>query len=598
MTLTSKPSPTTFASKASFYLLCLMIIYGCTKKLIPDPEPEVSFTIQNNDCTAPCEVTFVNTSKNASSFTWDFADGTFSTEANPKHTFQNGGAFEVKLTADGKFTFYKYAMIKGPQVTASAAFEVEGSGCNAPCSVKFVNKSTYSTSYKWDFGDGKTSTETSPSHVFEKAGNYSVSLQAAGDKSTSSISRSVVIQSAVAQVPAIVWDKTFGGSGEDILVTVLSTSDNGYLLGGYSNSQPSGNKSAVNYGGHDFYIVKTDESGNKIWDKTYGGGEDDILHAMISMPDGSILLGGESQSYYPTAGKSAQGFGGRDFWFIKIDGNGNKLWDKSFGGNGDEILYGMTSTKDGALMVAGTTSPGTGNDGNSDFLLVKVDTGGNKLWSKAYGSSQVDLLQSIITLDNGDLLLAGASNSETGGSKTAEKIGNFDFWLVKADANGNKLWDKSYGTTGRDILKSVTKMPDGNLVLGGTALLPNPANFDLAAIKINEDGNKLIDFPLTMPGTDEFGAIAISSDQNLLLGGRTTNLNDTGKSDIFLTKTDLSGKIIWKRTIGEANAGTLSSILSTPVAGIIIGANSYTGPSGEKTSPNYGNVDFWILKLR
>src|SRR5690606_29481094 len=134
----------------------------------------------------------------------------------------------------------------------------------------------------------------------------------------------------IAQAPDKDWDKTFGGISNENLYSTIQTSDGGYLLAGYSDSSNSGDKSENSKGGNDYWIIKTDASGNKQWDKTIGGSSYDILCSAIQTSDGGYLLAGYSASSI-SGDKSENSKGGFDYWIVKMDASGNKQWDKTFG---------------------------------------------------------------------------------------------------------------------------------------------------------------------------------------------------------------------------------------------------------------------------
>ena len=139
--------------------------------------------------------------------------------------------------------------------------------------------------------------------------------------------------------PTKQWDKTFGGSNNDDLSSLQQTSDGGYILGGYSASGISGDKTEASRGNNDYWIVKTDANGNKQWDKTFGGSSDDQLYSFQQTTDGGYISGGRSTSGI-SGDKTEASKGSYDYWIVKTDANGNKQWDKTFGGsNVDELWY-------------------------------------------------------------------------------------------------------------------------------------------------------------------------------------------------------------------------------------------------------------------
>ncbi len=153
------------------------------------------------------------------------------------------------------------------------------------------------------------------------------------------------------------WEKTYGGSGSEKAYSIISTPDNGYLITGYTSSMGSG--------GDDGYLIKTDGSGNKLWEKTYGGSDDDWCESVnLSWWDENYVLTGTTNSY---------GNGGQDLWFLKVDGKGNLIRSETFGGKLDENGHHIQSTSDGCYLIAGETeSLGNGDDYSSDIWIIKT----------------------------------------------------------------------------------------------------------------------------------------------------------------------------------------------------------------------------------
>ena len=166
--------------------------------------------------------------------------------------------------------------------------------------------------------------------------------------------------SAFAQVD-ILWDKTLGGNASDRLRDLIPTANGGYVLVGSSLSDASGDKSENSKGSSDYWIVKVDENGNKLWDKTLGGNSNDVVYVVLPAPDGGYFLAGESRSN-ASGDKSRNSKGETDYWIIKVDENGNKLWDKTLGGNNEDWLRGAISTSDGGYLLTGLSMSNASSD--------------------------------------------------------------------------------------------------------------------------------------------------------------------------------------------------------------------------------------------
>ena len=133
-------------------------------------------------------------------------------------------------------------------------------------------------------------------------------------------------------LPTIFWEKTFGGSKSDELTFLQQTPDGNYLAGGFTDSGQSKDKASSGYGFSDYWLLKLDANGSPIWEKTFGGNDQDICNLMVQTPDGGCILGGSSRSGR-NEHKSQPNNGNFDYWIVRLDANGNKLWDKTYGGS-------------------------------------------------------------------------------------------------------------------------------------------------------------------------------------------------------------------------------------------------------------------------
>jgi hypothetical protein len=429
-----------------------------------------------------------------------------------------------------------------------------------------------------------------------------------------------VTKTAAQTAPVKLWDKTFGGDDWDLMYGIVPAADGNYLLVGNSLSGISGDKTeptrSPNTG--DYWVVKMSASGAKLWDKTYGGSAGDFLQTAIATSDGGFLLGGVS--YSDISGEKSQPCkGSYDYWIIKIDASGNKLWDKTIGGSWDDNLYAITPTPDGGFLLGGHSKSDISGDrtvanlGSYDYWLVKIDASGNKQWDKAFGGIWEDHLQTIMIAADGSYLLFGHSNSPIGGSKTLASNGGADYWVIKTDASGNKLWEKTYGGSDAENLFSVVATTDGGYLLGGQSASgisgdkteANRGLNDYWIVKIDASGNKLWDKTYGGNNEDILRTLLLTNDGGFLLGGDSrsgisgdkTQLNQ-GVEDYWLIKTDASGNKQWDKTIGGNHDEYLYSLVATSDEGYLLaGYGSSTTGTGDKTAPAKGSDDFWVVKL-
>ena len=387
--------------------------------------------------------------------------------------------------------------------------------------------------------------------------------------------------------PATVdWIRTFGGINPDGIYDVQQTSDGGYILAGYLADDDSldmwleklksdGTKSwSETYGTYDFfegassllqtsdggyilagytieykdyslyydaYVVKTDSSGKELWNKTYGGNENDLFISIFQISDGGYILAGKTESY---------GAGMADAWLVKIDSDGGKIWDKTFGGSGDDRLTSALQLTDGGYILAGTTylsgsSQGwlimTNSEGETiwgetyggptsdsyfsvrsvqqtndegyilvgstdlDAYLVKTDSSGKELWSETFGGNDFDEFTEVHQTNGGGYILAGT----TGGIDVYDEVEDcwytsYDAWLVKIDSAGNVVWDKVI--TGYDFPNVFQQTSDGGYILGGEYFI-GVANSDGFLIKIEGDLDAI---PTIIPTTMSIKSIGNS----------------------------------------------------------------------------------------
>lgn len=302
------------------------------------------------------------------------------------------------------------------------------------------------------------------------------------------------------------WEAAYGGSDVDRALWIEPASDGGYLLAGQSFSPASGSKTAPKYGSGDMWVVRLDANGTQMWDQSFGGSSDDEVKVARQTADGGFLLAGSSMSLPGTGNKSSPYLGpsggalyqGSDMWVVRLDASGNKIWDHSYGGTGRERVFDCQTTKDGGFVLAGYSSSGpaatpyAGNKtsrlyGGNDYWLVWIDAEGQVLRDRSYGGTGDDRCLSLLPMPDGGWMLCGQSKSQPGGTKTSPNYGSFDYWLVRIDAEGNQLWDQSFGGSGTEGYDLATYPPDmsvtplkptadGGFVLAGYSKSPPSGN--------------------------------------------------------------------------------------------------------------------------
>nr|MBN2276123.1 T9SS type A sorting domain-containing protein [candidate division Zixibacteria bacterium] len=305
------------------------------------------------------------------------------------------------------------------------------------------------------------------------------------------------------------WTRTIGGIDTDYGYDVVSSGNDGYVLVGSTRSFGSGKK--------DVYLVCTDSLGSIVWSKTYGGSEDDEGRSVRRTGDHGYIICGTSNSW---------GAGYSDIYLVKTDSLGNLVWSETFGGTGGETGYAVRQTIDGGYIAVGAT--GSFGTGYSSVYAVRANASGDSLWATTYGGSGADLAYSVeIAGDQGYLIIGATSSSGSGYT---------DGYLIKTDANGVVLWEKTYGGTGDDRLYHLCRALDGTYLLTGT--------------------------------TDSYGA---------------------GKIDIYLVRTDPAGDTIWTETVGGSNSDYGRMVFQDQLNDYLV--------IGESYSYSAGGTDVFIVKV-
>jgi len=362
-------------------------------------------------------------------------------------------------------------------------------------------------------------------------------------------------------IPETEWGGTFGGSSLDFGEVVRQTADGGYIIAGATDSYGAGLR--------DVYLVKTDASGNKEWGKTFGGGGWDFAYSVEPTTDGGYIIAGTTGSY---------GAGSYDVYLIKTDASGNKEWEKTFGGSGWDNAYSVGQTTDGGYIIAGTT--GSYGAGWDDVYLIKADASGNKEWEKTFGGSSWDNAYSVEPTTDGGYIIAGATSSYG--------VGSYDVYLIKTDASGNKEWEKTIGGGGWDNAYSVRQTTDGGYIIAGTTDSYGAGLEDVYLIKTDASGNK--EWEKTSGGSSSDFAYSVkpTTDGGYIIAGATSSCG-AGSYDVYLIKTDASGNKEWEKAIGGSSSDFAYSVEQTTDGGYII--------AGATDSHGAGGGDVYLVKV-
>jgi hypothetical protein len=340
------------------------------------------------------------------------------------------------------------------------------------------------------------------------------------------------------------WKKTYGGTNSEYARSIYQTTDGGYIIAGISDSN-DGDVSG-GHGGNDYWILKLSTLGDIEWQKSFGGSNNDVANIVKQTTDGGYIIGGFTNSIDQDV---IGNHGGNDYWIIKLSSNGNVEWKKTFGGTNDEFVLNMAQSADGGYVIAGYTLSNngdvTGNHGGFDCWIVKINAIGVLEWQKAIGGTLQDYAFDIQqTLDDG-YIIGGYSNSNDG--DIAVNAGNIDCLIIKLSNLGNIEWQKTFGGTSVDTGESIQQTSDGGFIVGGRTsssngnITGNQGSSDYWILKLTIVGT--LQWQKTLGGTsfDHGRSICQTNDNGYIVCGLTNSSNgdvtfNQGLSDFWIVK--------------------------------------------------------------
>jgi hypothetical protein len=422
--------------------------------------------------------------------------------------------------------------------------------------------------------------------------------------------------------PGIEWQKTIGGNDLDGFKKALVVSD-GYLLSGNSSSNASGDKTVNGFGGsRHVWVLKTVINGDIVWQKAYGGDGGETYHDAIKTIDNGFLLSINSSSNI-SGNKTENSRGQADYWLIKIDALGEIEWQKTIGGSGSEFDMMAIPCTDGGYFVGGSSrSPISGEKTenfrgfsalNADFWVLKLDEDRNIEWQRTIGGEDEDLFKTVCQTNDGGFLLGGRSRSNIGFEKSENSRGNsHDFWILKLSPQGVIEWQKTIGSTDTDLLSDMLITPENDILVGGTSAglisgdktVASNGLSDFWVLKLTSTGDILWQKSIGGNDQESLNMMSPTNDGNYLLGGTSNSSisgdktsNSRGLSDYWIVLIDADANIIGQKTIGgsEKEAGT--NVIEISGGGYFVAGSTFSGISGEKTEDSRGQSDYWVLKL-
>lgn len=349
----------------------------------------------------------------------------------------------------------------------------------------------------------------------------------------------------------LIWEDTFGGSAREDANDVLVLETGEYIISGYSES--SDIDVPGNNGEEDFYIVKLSNSGELIWAKNFGGSAKDIAHSATEVGDNLVIVGSSMSS---DGDVTEENLGGHDVWVIMLDATGQLIWDKSFGGSGEDIAYDVKVGLDNDIYIMCTTSSDDGPSGfhiglggSSDTWIINLDESGNLINEYCYGGGGSEVSREIQLTEGGYLVFSAQSDSEDGDIQGQENGDGVDMWTASVDASGNLEWESTYGGDNQEVCAWIDRALDGTFVNAG---------------------------------------------QNNGTGGDVSN--NYGLSDAWLVKTSPDGNLLWEKSFGGTLEDIFTAVRAAPNSSIFAGGNTRSNDF-DVSGFHGGTQDIWVIRL-
>ena len=314
----------------------------------------------------------------------------------------------------------------------------------------------------------------------------------------------------------VIWSMIYGGEGKDNGWDVLELEDGGFLIVGFTDSFGAGEM--------DIYLIRTDDLGNLLWERTFGGPRSEYGWAMAPTSDGGFVLAGQSTSY---------GEGAEDGYLVKVNAQGEEIWSQTFGGPFEDRLFSVDQSADSGFVLTGTTT--SFGSGNREAYLVKASETGDLVWTQVFGEEQDDVGHSVRqTSDRGFIV--------TGYTKSFD-ANNYDTWLIKTDEAGELQWQKFYGESGDDRTIYGEQTDDGGYIMTGYTTGYDSVGWDVFLVRADSSGAVI--WLRTFGGiADDTGyTVRQTSDGGFILTGETYS-SGKGGGDMYVIKVNQDGDII------------------------------------------------------
>ncbi|RYD50728.1 MAG: hypothetical protein EOP52_13400, partial [Sphingobacteriales bacterium] len=377
---------------------------------------------------------------------------------------------------------------------------------------------------------------------------------------------SFLVTPAFGQPPVIQWQKSFGGTNQDMAASIRQTTDGGYIILGSTNSADGDIIST--HGRSEYWVVKISNVGAIQWQKILGGKGEETASDIRQTSDGGYIVVGWSGSDDGDVTSNHGGF--NDIWVVKLSGTGAIQWQQTFGGSATEYVGEIRQTTDGGYVFAGMTSSSDGDvtnkKGAGDVWVVKLSDTGTVQWQKTLGGTSLEEAHSIQQTNDGGYVIAGNTSSNDGDVTGLHGVHD-DVWVVKLSDIGDIQWQKTLGGSLRDVAYSIRQTADSGYIIAGSTssnngdVTGNHGGADAWIVKLSKTGVVQWKKVLGGPQDEVARSIELTPDGGYLMAGSSQQIggdviSNQGDADYWLVKMNSTGIIQWRQSLG----GTLQDI--------------------------------------
>lgn len=345
---------------------------------------------------------------------------------------------------------------------------------------------------------------------------------------------------------------TYGGRGFESAADIISVSSGGFLLSG---------RTVSGRGNTSMHLLRLNNQGQLLWEQKIGSDASDEAAKAIETEDGGFIIVGNSDSY-------GGGEGIKDMWAVKVDAEGNELWNKTYGTEESiDEARSIVPAHGGGFVIIGHSL--TLEKETSDVMAVKINDNGEEEWQKTFGGEKSEEGTDIVKVENGYTIVG---NTESKGK------GKWDVWLLHIDKEGTQIWDNTFGGGDNEMANSLVQTTDGGYAIGGYTYSFAVASLDAWIVKADSLGKEEWAKAFGGPSTDEFYKIIQTKDNNLLAVGYTKVYVEDGDGNnvskdgfnIFMVKINEEGDEMWQKSLGGAAEQRAFGVVETDSEDLVI----------------------------